>query len=168
MSGSVPTPSPRFDIRHPLLAELFDYWNGLREDTALPLKSRFDPVQLPASLWPRLHMIDVPADGGVCRNRVLGTYVAEAVGFDFTGQPLTEEHIPGVSGSITYTLLQQLLTSAEPQHYYGPSRYAGTRRFATHEQLLLPLFGDDGRTVAAVGALDYTGFTAGMFMHREN
>lgn len=156
------------EIQHPLLAKLFEYWKALAQPGGIPLKSRFDPINLPAALWPRLHMIDVPQEGHVCRNRLLGTYIAEAVGSDFTGRPLTDDQIAGVSGSVTYHLLQQLLLSAEPQHYCGPSNFLGASGFAAHEQILLPLYDEDAHIVGAVGALDYPGFSPGMFEHRRD
>lgn len=151
-----------------MLGSLFEYWNSLRQAGGIPLKSGFDPINLPTTLWPRLHMIDIPRDGGVNRNRLLGTYIAEAVGSDFTGRRLTDDEIPGMSGSVTFHLLQQLLSSSEPQHYYGPSRFLGVSRFAAHEQILLPLYDEEGQIVAAVGALDYPEFSPGMFLHRQD
>ena len=155
-------------IRHPALKRLFGYWIKLSGTDAIALKSEFDPVDLPAELWPRLHMIDIAEDETICHNRLLGTYVVDAVGFDFTARPLIDAEIPGVSNSVTYELLQKLRGSSEPQHYYGPANFGQATRFAAHEQILLPLFDKGGRIVAAIGALDYQGFTPGLFAHKSD
>ena len=155
-------------IRHPLLKELYEYWKGLGASGGTPLKSRFDPVDLRAALWPRLHMIEIPEDGDVARNRVLGTYVVAAVGLDFTGKRLSDSDIPGMTSSVTYALLQRLMVTGEPQHYFGPPNFGATGRFATHEQVLLPLSDEAGRIVGAVGALDYPGFTPVLFDHKAD
>ena len=155
-------------IRHPLLRHLFDYWSSLTSSNGFALKYQFDPVDLPAELWPRLHMVDIPHDSPICHNRLLGTYVVDAVGLDFTGRPLIDSEIPGISKSITYQLLEELRASGQPQHYHGQANFALACRFTRHEQILLPLFDENGGIVAAVGALDYQGFTAGLFAHKTD
>ncbi len=163
MSISRPRASPEnFEarIRHPLLKQLFQFWEAASSDGRV-LEVEFDLMSLPAALKPRLHIIDIPEDGGECRNRFLGPYVIEAVGLDFEGHKLTDERIPNVTGSVTHQLLQNLLIDAKPQYHRGRSRFAAARRFATHEQILLPLFDCAGRVVAAVGAVDYGGSSSG-------
>ncbi len=155
-------------IRHPLLRLLFKHWITFKSFDGFALKSKFDPVALPTELWPRLHMIDIPQHETVCRNRLLGTYVVDAVGFDFTGRRLVDAEIPGMSRSVTYGLLEKLRTSSKPQHYYGPANFGQAKRFAVHEQILLPFFDEGGRIVAAIGALDYQGFTADLFAHKSD
>ena len=155
-------------IRHPLLKDLFAYWQKIATSDGIIPKGKFDPVDLPAALWPRLHMIDIPEQNApMCRNRLLGTYVVDAVGFDFTGRRLIDAEIPGVSCSVTYKLLEKLLAASEPQHYFGPPSFAMADRFATHEQILLPLTDETGGITAAVGALDYQGFSPGLLNHRN-
>ena len=150
-------------IRHPLLKLLFEHWEALEAPGGIALKSRFDPIDLPAALWPRLHMIRIPEDDSTCRNAVLGGYVVGAVGRDFTGRRLLDSEIPGVTRSVTYGLLQRLLADPVPQYHFGPSRFARASRFAAHEQILLPLADATGRVNAAIGALDYHGFSFGLF-----
>jgi len=169
MSQATGQSSVKALVQHPLLKELYEYWERAGASGGRALKSKFDPVDLPAALWPRLHMIDVPERRvGSCRNRLLGTYVVDAVGKDFTGRRLVDDEIPSVSTSITYRLLQQLLASAQPQHYLGPPSFELSNRFAAHEQILLPLFDGAGALVVAVGALDYQGFEPGLFDHKRD
>ena len=152
-------------IRHPLLKELFRYWSQLRASDGMARKSRFDPADLSTALWPRLHIVDIPRGDAVCRCRLLGTYLVDAIGRDFTGQPLADAAVPGISGSITYELLQKLRSNGEPQHYYGPPKLPLATQIAMHEQVLLPLHDEGGGVIAAVGAVNYEGFRPSMFGH---
>lgn len=69
--------------------ELFSWWNTAREDRAFPNRSAFSPIQAP-SLLSTMQLIDV---GGKARSytaRLVGTGIAEVLGFDPTGKALNE------------------------------------------------------------------------------
>jgi hypothetical protein len=73
-----------------------------------------------------------------------------------------------VTLKIAQQWLQQLRASCEPQHYYGPSHFGRANRFVAHEQILLPLYDETGSVVAAIGALDYEGFTPEILGHQDD
>ena len=156
-------------IQNREIKSLFEYWQALSPAGSAALKDAFDPTHLPCSVWPRLFMIDVPAAGGDYRFRLLGTYIVGAVGRDFTGNRLIEPDIPGIARSVTFSLLMRLTGGDGVQHYVGPPSFPPSRRFSSHEQLILPLHDGEGRVNAVIGGIDYLGFTtAGLFSHAYN
>ena len=151
------------DIQHPLLKNLFEYWQALASAEGVARKSAFDPVELPTQLWGRLFIIDLSDEGKRRRLRLMGTYIIAAVGQDFTGWRLAEHDIPGITGSITYQLLEKLIAEARPQYFVGSPAFPATRHLRSHEQLVLPLTTDQGSLSAAVGGIDYVGFAGHIF-----
>lgn len=82
-------------VDHPLLKQLFDYWQCLRGARRFPLRAEFDPLALP-SLLPHLVVNEVErGPGGKLRFRLRleGEHVARARGFSAKGRYLDE---PGV------------------------------------------------------------------------
>jgi hypothetical protein len=152
-------------VENPLLKKLFEYWLELVLKDGLARKARFDPTELPKDLWPRLFMVDVQQAHPKYCFRLLGTYAVDALGEDLTGRHLVDEEIPGISGSITLSLMEKLSLGDEPrpQHFIGAPTFARTIRFDTHEQLILPLFDQSDALTAGVGAVNYTGFLANLF-----
>jgi hypothetical protein len=152
-------------IENPLLKQLFEYWSELVLKDGVARKIRFDPIELPKDLWPRLFMVDVVETQPRYCFRLLGTYAVDAIGADLTGRHLIDSEIPGISGSVTLSLMEKLYLSDEPQHFIGAPSFARTRRFAKHEQLVLPLLDQSDALTAAVGAVNYSGFDANFFGH---
>src|SRR5262249_34459158 len=145
-------------IQNPLLKSLFAYWQSLGAKDGAAQKRYFDPLDLPAKVLPRIFMIDVDDTAPLYRFRLLGTYLVEAHGHDYTGCALTDSEVPGFSQSKTMELLEILNKNSEPQHYRGPTQFSWTRRFGGHEQIILPLMDAEGRISVVVGAIDYLGF----------
>src|SRR5262249_45721205 len=107
-------------IQNPLLKSLFAYWQSLRRKDGVARKRDFDPLDLPAKVLPRIFMIDVQRAAPNYRFRLLGTYLVEAHGHDYTGCALVDSEVPGFSQSKTMELLPILRETSEPQHYRGP------------------------------------------------
>jgi hypothetical protein len=160
------TPSTFADqIESPLLKKLFEYWSALVLQGGTARKTRFDPIELPKDVWPRLFIVDVLETEPRFCFRLLGTYAVDALGEDLTGRHLVDSEIPGISGSVTFSLMEKLCLANEPQHFLGAPTFARTIRFDRHEQLILPLFDQPGALTAGVGAVNYTGFLANLFRH---
>lgn len=139
-----------------------EYWQALGSSGGIALKSAFDPVALPPAAWPRLFMVEKPHGETAFRLRLMGTYVVGAIGTDFTGCRLLEAEIPGIMRSVTFNLVSRLFDANETQHYRGAPTFPLSLQYQLHEQVVLPLYGDASDIVAAVGAIDYAGFSGGI------
>ena len=134
---------------------LFAYWDALPKFLDSPRKTDFDPVDLAVKVWPRLFMVDILEGQNEYRLRLLGTYLVEAYGRDFTGARFVDSEIPNVTRSQTYRLLGDLVATQKPQHYLGPTEFRFITDYAICEQILLPLVDDKGRIAHVVGAIDF-------------
>lgn len=72
-------------IEHPLLRELYRYWESLRCGREFPARSDFDPVDIRDMLG-SVALADVLYDPLRFRFRLIGTKIAQRWGFDLTGR----------------------------------------------------------------------------------
>ena len=141
--------------RHASLRQLLDYWQRLKRDRRMPCKREFDPLDLPPRVLPRLFLIEYLEGAANYRLRLMGTYLRDAYGREFTWRRLIEEEMPGVTKTMTYQLLGVMMKTGEPQYNLGPDRFRFFDTYSLVEQVLLPLADDNGRLGFAIGALDY-------------
>lgn len=87
-SGSFP-PVDGGWIESEILQEIYVHWFGLTPESGMPARSDFDPANIPL-LLPHIYLIDVVDGGADFRYRLVGTHITEAVGFDFTGQLVSD------------------------------------------------------------------------------
>lgn len=148
----------RPEIKSPLLEILFEYWEKLAANVGVPQKTIFNPIDVPGTVWPRIFIIDILEGVRNYRVRLLGTYLVDAYGQDFTGCNMNDGEIPRITQSATYRLLPKLQSSGLPQHYFGPTPFRYTDSYREVEQVLMPLADPIGRIAYAVGGVDYLGF----------
>jgi hypothetical protein len=141
--------------QHASLRQLLDYWQRLKRDRSMPHKREFDPVDLPPRVLPRLFLIEFLEGAANYRLRLMGTYLRDTYGREFTGCRLVDDEMPGVTRSMTYQLLGVMARTGEPQYSLGPNRFRFFDTYFLVEQLLLPLADDSGRLAFAIGAVDY-------------
>ena len=128
-------PQQLFD--HATLGALYRYWERKRGSRAMPARHDIDPVEMDRRLLPHLMLCEVTARGEVVRFRLVGTSLAKRLGFDPTGQLLSD--LPKAPYfEFVGSLVRRVYAEATP--LYGESAFywaSKSRLDACH--LLLPL-----------------------------
>jgi hypothetical protein len=81
-------PQELFD--HAALSALFRYWEKKRGARKMPARHDIDPIEMDRRLLPHLMLCEVSANGNIVRFRLVGTSLAKRLGFDPTGQRLSD------------------------------------------------------------------------------
>jgi hypothetical protein len=92
-SGDAMTRDFRGHIRHPGLLRLYDYWATRRRGRSFPARADLDPVEFSFALG-NVTLIDVLYDPLRFRFRLVGSLMAQRMGWDLTGKMVDE--IPDV------------------------------------------------------------------------
>ena len=140
------------------LAQVLQHWTKLKGERAIPLRSMFDPVDVP-SLLPNLLMVEVDrgtgnsnvrdsdvGDLGVkdFRFRLVGTYIDDRVKESYTGKNLSEIEGKG-PGSALWRAYDEVARDRKPKvlslDYIGPADGIKKSR-----EIFLP-FSDKGERV---------------------
>ncbi|TQV76101.1 PAS domain-containing protein [Denitrobaculum tricleocarpae] len=109
------------------LRQALEHWKRLKGARALPLRSAFDPLDVP-SLLPHLLMVEVVRDGQDqpfkdFRFRLVGTYIDDRVKDSYTGKRLSEIEGKG-PGSEVWNAYSEVEASGTPKllslNYIGP------------------------------------------------
>lgn len=137
----------RDTIHHPLLRELYDYWDALRAGLALPRRADFDPFKLPR-LLPSLIVNEVergPKGRLRFRIRLEGEAVVRARGRPAKGRYLDD---PGVIvlGDGVIEAYERIVAERRPWYTEGTFRPDASRSGSLH-RLALPFAGDDPERV---------------------
>jgi hypothetical protein len=122
--------------------ELYRYWLAKRGSQLIPPRSSIDPTEIPA-LLPYLGIIE--KTGGELRYRLMGSSMAQQLGFDATGG-VVGSYVP--AGKALRATVELVCTAASP--VFNTGRYeAGPGLVHRSSVLLLPL-SEDGVTVNMV------------------
>lgn len=125
------------------LRDIYRYWQSKCRDGTLPRRKDIDPTEIP-ELLPYVVLVDVIEGGRDFRYRLLGTHVVDSVGFEFTGQ-LVSEFMRGREGVLRAEDYHMVIERRAPRH--GGGDLIGSGRDLMHcERLLCPLSGD-GETI---------------------
>ena len=149
----------RTTVKHPLLIQLYDYWDKLRGARRFPLRREFEPVALPRVL-PQLiiNEVEIGARGKLrFRVRLEGDHVVRARGGSAKGKYLDE---PGVIvlGNDVSSGYARLVESGEP--WYSEGTFATDQiRSGLLFRLALPFGGESDARVdfIIVGFVHETG-----------
>jgi hypothetical protein len=141
--------------RHPSLRQLLGYWQRLKGARSMPRKREFDPIELSPRVLPRLFIVEFLEGAENYRLRLMGTYLRDTCGREFTWRRLVDDEMPGVTRTDTYRFLGVMAKTGEPQYNLGPSWFRFFDTYSLVEQLLLPLSDDNGHLAFAIGAVDY-------------
>lgn len=79
----------RDQIRHPDLVRLYDYWATRRGTRNFPARADLDPVEFSFALG-NVTLVDVLYDPLRFRFRLVGTLMAQRMGWDLTGRMVDE------------------------------------------------------------------------------
>ena len=126
-------------IKAEILREIYRYWRGKCREGALPSRADLDPIDIPA-LLAHVFLIDIVDGGRDFRYRLLGTHIVESVGFEFTGQ-LVSEFMRDHEEELRAQDYHKLVESREPQHVIG-NMVAFGRDYMSYERVLCPLSSD--------------------------
>jgi len=121
----------------------------------MPRKREFDPAELPPRVLPRLFIVEFLEGAANYRLRLMGTYLRNTYGREFTWCRLVDDEMPGITQSDTYRLLGVMANTGEPQYSLGPTKFRFFDTYSLVEQVLLPLADDNGWLAFAIGAVDY-------------
>lgn len=127
---------------HATLRALFCYWEKKRGARKIPARHDIDPIEMDRRLLPHLMLCELSGRGNVVRFRLVGTALAKRLGFDPTGQLLSD--LPRADYfDFLGSLVRRACAEAAP--IYGESVFywaAKGRLDAGH--LLLPLSSGGG------------------------
>lgn len=73
-------------LTDPILALSLEFWEKKRADKVLPDRDDFDPLNIPAPLFPYLILAEVLSDSGLVRYRLVGNEMHSRWGENFTGR----------------------------------------------------------------------------------
>jgi hypothetical protein len=124
-----------------VLAELYDYWDGLRRDREMPSRRDVDPFELKRWLG-NLSLLSVIDGGADFYFRVHGSNLRELVDADLTGSFLRALPHEGVGAWLAE--YGEVVRRRAP--VFNCRRPAVVKNFITIEKLLLPL-SENGRDV---------------------
>jgi hypothetical protein len=129
-------------IRHPNLLRLYDYWAERRRGRSFPSRQDIDPLEFKFARG-NVTLIDVLYDPLRFRFRLVGSLMAQRMGFDFTGRMVDEVEDASYRDSIIKSY-REIVESRRPNTVLYERPIEGKpRRF---EVLRLPLAAD-GETI---------------------
>jgi hypothetical protein len=129
-------------IRHPNLMRLYDYWAERRRGRSFPSRQDIDPVEFKFALG-NVTLIDVLHEPLRFRFRLVGTLMAQRMGWDLTGKMVDETPDAAYRDSIIAAYKQIVETRRPSTVLYERTIDGQARRF---EVLRLPLAAD-GETI---------------------
>lgn len=147
-----------FDRTQParLLAEMRDYWHGLRRGRAIPARSDIEPRGIHRALDHAFILERIAP--GAARFRLAGRHLIDLMGMEVRGMPLCAFLNPGSRGR-----LSDVLESVFKAPQIAELRLHGKADYARPElqarMLLLPLRSDLGDVTRALGCLIAEGQT---------
>jgi len=128
-----------FDIAHPKLRRLYEYWDGKRGEQKMPSRADLDPLEM-IFIIGNIILVDV-LDGSPLRFRIRlhGTNLSQRVGFELTGKMLDE--MPETEfRELAQESFTRVVSNAEPS--YGRRDRLIDGRPARYETVIMPLSSD--------------------------
>jgi hypothetical protein len=138
----------------PCLQILRGYWEGLRQDGALPHREAVSPSGLGGALE-NCFIVERIAPG-MGRFRVAGSAVTDVLGLEPRGMPLTMLLEPVARGTLT-RVLDEVFTAATALDITLEAERAIGRPHLAARMILLPIRGASGEYHQAIGALALSG-----------
>lgn len=133
-----------------------EYWQGLpaHADTAMPLKSSFELMRVPAPVLPTTHVVDVLDGGRAFRYRFWGSGFRSFLGYDGTGMS-TDDLIPVEIRDPVRKAYLDVVTARRPlamlsEFARGDNPRQGFQRF-----IRFPLAAEDGSVAQVVSLVEF-------------
>jgi hypothetical protein len=149
-----PPPSGLTSFQKPhgpaLLAQVRGYWEGLRVQDSIPMRSQFNPRGIEAALSSTFLLERVAP--GIARFRIAGMDLAEIIGMDPRGLPISAafcpETRPQLAAMLELVFTGPAILTMDLEAERGLGRPALSARL-----LLLPMRTDEGLSGLALGCL---------------
>lgn len=136
------------------LVQVRAYWEGLREGDSIPLRSQINPRGIETALSSTF-LIECVAPG-IARFRIAGMVLADAMGMEVRGLPMSGIFTPTARPALMEKLAQVFdgpaILSMDLVAAAGLGRPALTARL-----ILMPLRDDTGKTALALGSIALSG-----------
>lgn len=156
-ASNVAIPAPpdlrRFELP-PAFARLRTYWAGLRQGDALPRRADIVPRDI-ADLLDTTLLVERVAPG-VVRARIAGTRLADVMGMDLRGMPLTALMVASDREAFSDEL-EAVFTRPAQCELWLRSEWGIGRPALDMRMIFLPVLGDSGRVDRALGHAILTG-----------
>lgn len=141
------------EIEHPLLRQLYDYWRGLFEGQAPPMRRQIDPLDI-LPVLPHAWIYLKEPESGRYRCDVAGEQIVAVI-----NRPVVGEYLDDLVGESGKPFLRgqydKVLSLPAIGHVYGHVYPAETRRYGVGERVILPLRDADGQCRFVLGATLY-------------
>lgn len=126
-----------------VLSSVHSYWRSKWRDTALPSRDDIAPAEI-STLLPNVGLIDVLPRERNFRYRLVGTYLVDMFGRDFTGTKLGEPFKEGSYGKFLHRFYQDAVDSRAAVYCESSFRYRGTGDLYIR-RLVLPIVRSPGQ-----------------------
>lgn len=146
----VTEPQPRNPVADHRLAEVRAYWEGLRSSATPPLRDAINPRGMAAALE-QVFMIERVAPG-LARFRLAGSQIADLIGCEVRGMPITTLFDP-VARDTLAPLLERVFAGPAIAHLDLEAERGIGRPALSARLLLLPLMSRLGQIDLALGCL---------------
>ncbi|MEL6522798.1 MAG: PAS domain-containing protein [Pseudomonadota bacterium] len=138
------------DIRFPVVGQLESYWEELRRDRVVPLRSEVDPRRIENCLEYAFILERIAP--GLARFRLAGTHLNDLIGMEVRGMPITSIFTPDARKDMTDVLESVFSTPSTALIDLNAERGFG-KPALEGKLLLLPMKSDFGDVTRALGCL---------------
>ena len=135
-------------------ADLYEYWQHLRGDRQMPVRSEFDPRDIQSSIAGTFVVEKVAPR--VARIRVSGSVLNDTLGMDVRGMPITALFDPIARDTVSEAI-NDLFVAPSMVVLDLTARHGFPRKSIHARMVLLPLSDAAGNITRAVGCLDIKG-----------
>lgn len=141
-------------LSHPLLIDLYRYWEAKRGERAFPARGDLDPGEITRCL-PHVMLVDVFAAPLRFRYRLVGTGVTALAGVgELTGRWVDEDTF-GACAEAVHSLYRNVVDTRLPVRAFGRAQKIRGDEWMMLENILMPLGEADGLvTMVLVGAIN--------------
>ena len=125
---------------HPVVCEIFDYWNGKRGPRRMPSRADIDPIEL-RRLVHHVVLYDVVEPGRLYRVRLVGSAIVDFYGVNATGA-WAGSHMPPASAAQMIEILTSVVAGRAPRLRAGLAHWHADKSYRSYEACFLPLSSD--------------------------
>jgi hypothetical protein len=144
----------RMEDVFPAVSEVEAYWTALAQDQPVPARGRIDPRGIESALSHAFILERVAPT--VARFRLAGSHLADLMGMEVRGMPLTAMFLPEARGIAGEALDHAFSAPAKVTLTLAGERGVG-RAPLDARMILLPLRDEEGRITRVLGALEAKG-----------
>nr|WP_256388235.1 PAS domain-containing protein [Pseudoruegeria sp. SK021] len=137
-------------MKHPAMAQVEAYWEGLRGGRPIPFRSEIDPRGIDRALEHAFILERIAP--GVARFRLAGSHLNDLMGMEVRGMPVTTLFTPDARRQIS-DAMEHLFEQPATVRFHLVAETGFGKPALTADVLLLPLKSDLGDVSRALGCL---------------